>query len=151
MVEGKGADCVRSHVGLRKVESRWLPGHSPEETDDPLEQYQYLYLNDRPFYVIGILDQCYNAFGIYTYRNLDTEGEEGRRGSIRYDIDRTMAYGYNLSRVHIKENEPLWYDECDRRGQLVWTEHPGNFYATPEEPRWQEAYYRELDLSLIHI
>ena len=145
MVEGKGADCVRSHVGLRKVESRWLPGHSPEETDDPLEQYQYLYLNDRPFYVIGILDQCYNAFGIYTYRSLDTEGEEGRRGSIRYDIDRTMAYGYNLSRVHIKENEPLWYDECDRRGQLVWTEHPGNFYATPEEPRWQEAYYRELD------
>ena len=30
MIEGKGADCVRSHVGLRKVESRWLPGHSPE-------------------------------------------------------------------------------------------------------------------------
>lgn len=144
-VQGRTADRVYSHVGLRKVETRWLPGHSPEETSDPLEQYQYLYLNDRPFYVIGILDQCYNAFGIYTYRSLDEEGEEGRRGSIRYDIDRTMAYGYNLSRVHIKENEPLWYDECDRRGQLVWTEHPGNFYATPEDPRWQAAYNRELE------
>ena len=145
IIGGKGIDSVRSHVGLRKVECRWLPGHSPEDTDDPLEQYQYLYLNDLPFYVIGILDQCYNAFGIYTYRSLDEEGEEGKRGSIRYDIDRTIAYGYNLSRVHIKENEPLWYNECDRRGLLVWTEHPGNFYATPEDPRWQKAYYRELD------
>ncbi len=144
LVDGMRSDSVRSHVGLRKVETRWLAGHSPEETDDPKEQYQYLYLNDRPFYVIGVLDQCYNAFGIYTYRSLDEEGEEGCRGSIRYDIDRTLAYGYNLSRVHIKENEPLWYDECDRRGLLVWTEHPGNFYATPEDPRWQEAYYREL-------
>ena len=145
IIGGKGIDSVRSHVGLRKVECRWLPGHSPEDTDDPLEQYQYLYLNDLPFYVIGILDQCYDAFGIYTYRSLDEEGEEGKRGSIRYDIDRTIAYGYNLSRVHIKENEPLWYNECDRRGLLVWTEHPGNFYATPEDPRWQKAYYRELD------
>ena len=142
---GKTVDRVKSYVGLRKVETRWLPGHSPEENPDPLEQYQYIYLNGKPFYVIGVLDQCYNAFGIYTYRCLDEEGREGKRGSIRYDIDRTMAYGYNLSRVHIKENEPLWYEECDKRGLLVWTEHPGNFYATPEDPRWQEAYRRELD------
>lgn len=142
---GKIMDRVYSYMGLRKVETRWLPGHSPAENSDPLEQYQYLYLNDKPFYIIGVLDQCYNAFGIYTYRSLDAEGEEGRRGSICYDIDRTLSYGYNLSRVHIKENEPLWYEECDRRGLLVWTEHPGNFYATPEDPRWQEAYFRELN------
>lgn len=143
--DGRTVDRVRSYVGLRKVETRWLPGHGPEDTADPLEQYQYIYLNDKPFYVIGVLDQGYNAFGIYTYRSLGEEGEEGRRGSIRYDIDRTLAYGYNLSRVHIKENEPLWYAECDRRGLLVWTEHPGNFYATPEDPRWQAAYRRELE------
>ncbi|MDR1531067.1 MAG: carboxypeptidase-like regulatory domain-containing protein [Clostridiales bacterium] len=138
-------DSVRSRVGLRKIETKWLPGHSPEETSDPLEQYQYLYLNGRPFYIIGVLDQCYNAFGIYTYRGMSAEGEEGRRGSITYDIDRTLAYGYNLSRVHIKENEPLWYHECDRQGLPVWTEHPGNFYAVPEDPNWRGAYNRELD------
>lgn len=143
--DGEDQDFVKSYVGLRKVETRWLPGHSPDETADPLEQYQYLYLNGKPFYIIGVLDQGYNAFGIYTYRSLYAEGEQGPRGSIAYDIDRTMAYGYNLSRVHIKENEPLWYHECDKRGLPVWTEHPSNFYAVPEDPNWQTAYDRELD------
>jgi len=138
-------DNVRTYVGLRKIETRWLSGHSPEETDDPLDQYQYLYLNNRPFYVIGVLDQGYNAFGIYTYRSLEEEGPEGKRGSIAYEVDRTLGYGYNLSRMHIKENEPLWYHECDRRGLLVWTEHPSNFFATPDNPDWQSAYSRELD------
>lgn len=145
-------DLVKSYTGLRRVETKWLPGHSPEETDDPQNQYQYVYLNNRPFYMLGILDQCYNAFGIYTYRSLHTEGEQGARGSIAYDIDRTLAYGYNTSRVHIKENEPLWYAECDRRGLPVWTEHPSNFYAVPEDPNWQAAYRRELTgmLSRLH-
>jgi hypothetical protein len=137
-------DNVRTYAGLRKVETRWLIGHSPQDTDDVLDQYQYLYLNDRPFYLMGILDQCYNAFGIYTYRALGEEAPYGPRGSIAYDVDRTLAYGYNLSRVHIKENEPLWYHECDRRGLPVWTEHPGNFFATPDDPDWQAAYNREL-------
>lgn len=142
---GVTMDNVRTYAGLREVKTQWLPGHSPEDTDDPLNQYQYVYLNNKPFYIIGILDQCYNAFGIYTYRSLEAEGEFGPRGSIAYDVDRTLAYGYNLSRVHIKENEPLWYHECDRRGLPVWTEHPGNFYATPDNPNWQSAYFRELN------
>ena len=141
---GETLDTVRTYAGLRHVETGWLPGHSPADTKDIHDQYQYVYLNNRPFYVIGILDQCYNAFGIYTYRSLGEEGAQGRRGSIAYDIDRTLAYGYNLSRVHIKENEPLWYHECDRQGLPVWTEHPGNFYALPENPNWQSAYDREL-------
>lgn len=145
MADGRKADSVKSYFGLRKAETRWLPGHSPRDTDDTLSQYQYVYLNDKPFYVIGILDQCYNAFGVYTYRCLYAEGEAGKRGSIAYDIDRTLAYGYNLSRVHIKENEPLWYYECDKRGLPVWTEHPSNFYATPEDTDWTSAYMRELD------
>lgn len=137
-------DTVRTYCGLRTVETRWLTGHSPEDTSDVSDQYQYVYLNNRPFYVIGILDQAYNPFGIYTYRSYDGEGAEGKRGSIAYDVEKTLEYGYNLSRVHIKENEPLWYHECDRQGLLVWTEHPGNFYALPENPNWQNAYYREL-------
>ncbi len=144
-------DTVRTYAGLRSVETRWLPGHSPAETSNTLNQYQYVYLNNKPFYVIGILDQCYNGFGIYTYRSLLAEGEPGLRGSIAYDIDRTMAYGYNLSRVHIKENEPLWYHECDKQGLLVWTEHPSNFYATPEDPNWRTAYHRELDGMLTRL
>ena len=143
--DGAVMDVVRTWGGLRKVETRWLKGHSPEETPDVSQQYKYLYLNDRPFYLIGILDQGFNAFGIYTYRSLNAEGEQGKRGSIAYEIDRTLAYGYNLSRMHIKENEPLWYHECDRQGLLVWTEHPSNFFALPENPEWQAAYNRELD------
>ncbi len=152
LVHGKQTDAVKSYVGLRKVETKWLPGHSPEETRDPEEQYQYVYLNNRPFYVLGVLDQCYNPFGIYTYRSFGKEGPQGVRGSIAYDINRTLAYGYNVSRVHIKENEPLWYYECDRAGLPVWTEHPSNFYAEPENPNWQAAYRREMTgmLSRLH-
>lgn len=138
-------DIVKTYGGLRKVETRWLKGHSPENTSDVSQQYKYLYLNNRPFYLIGILDQGFNAFGIYTYRSLNEEGAQGKRGSIAYEIDRTLAYGYNLSRMHIKENEPLWYHECDKRGLLVWTEHPSNFFALPDNPEWQAAYNRELD------
>jgi hypothetical protein len=148
---GASCDTVRSYVGLRKAETRWMPGHSPDETSDLRNQYQYLYLNGKPFYIIGVLDQCYNAFGVYTYRSLKPEGEQGKRGSIAYDVERTLAYGYNLSRVHIKENEPLWYHECDVSGLLVWTEHPGNFYATPEDPNWRSAYNRELDGMLLRL
>ena len=142
--DGKETDSLVTHSGLRKVENKWLPGHSPEETSDKLEQYQYIYLNNRPFYMVGVLDQSYNPFGIYTYRSVGKEGKEGERGSIEYDVKETLALGYNLSRIHIKENEPLWYYEADKAGLPVWTEHPGNFYATPEDPDWQAAYNREM-------
>ncbi|MBO4355724.1 MAG: hypothetical protein J5850_02585 [Clostridia bacterium] len=141
---GKETDSLVTHSGLRKIENKWLYGHSPDETSDKLEQYQYIFLNNRPFYMVGVLDQSYNPFGIYTYRSLGKEGKEGYRGSIEYDVRQTLEQGYNLSRIHIKENEPLWYFEADKAGLPVWTEHPGNFYATPDDPDWQAAYNREM-------
>ncbi|MCE5341971.1 MAG: carboxypeptidase regulatory-like domain-containing protein [Eubacteriales bacterium] len=140
LLKGRVVDTVCTYAGLRRVETDWLPGRTPPAP----QACQYLYLNRKPLYVAGILDQGYNPFGIYTYRSFESEGSEGRRGSIAYDVDRTLAYGYNLSRMHIKENEPLWYYECDRRGLPVWTEHPGNFYAMPDDPDWRIAYAREM-------
>ncbi len=134
-------DRVESYFGLRRIESRWAPGHGPRDGVPPEEQYQYLYLNGRPFYLRGVLDQGYNPWGIHTYRAY----EDPEKGSVRFDVRKAAEYGYNTLRMHIKENEPLWYYACDAAGVAVWTEHPGNVHAVPENARWRAAYRRELE------
>lgn len=133
-------DRVGSYFGLRKIETRWAPGHGPGEITEPSGQYQYLYLNDQPFYMRGILDQGYNPWGLHTYRAYASPA----KGSICRDVDKAKEYGFNMLRMHIKENEPLWYYYCDLAGVPVWTEHPGNVHAVPENSRWRSAYRREL-------
>lgn len=137
---GAALDRAGTYFGLRKIEERWAPGHSPSECADPKDRYKYFYLNNRPFYMAGVLDQGYNPWGIYTYRSF----RQPQRGSIRYDIDKAREFGYNTLRMHIKENEPLWYYYCDLTGMPVWTEHPGNRNAAPENGRWDSMYRREL-------
>lgn len=97
-------------------------------------------LNGKPLFLRGVLDQGYNPWGIYTYpffRGM-------RRGAMEFDIRKAKEYGYNLIRMHIKDNEPLWYGLCDEAGMLVWDEHPSNFYATWDDPLWRNMYGRQL-------
>ncbi|HEX2927733.1 MAG TPA: glycoside hydrolase family 2 TIM barrel-domain containing protein, partial [Ruminiclostridium sp.] len=141
-LSGQGIkDSVKTYFGLRKIEADWAPGHSPSETDDKQEQYKYLYLNGKPFYMLGILDQGYNPWGIYTYR---AYGTDTLRGSIKFDINHAKSFGYNTIRMHIKENEPLWYYYCDVAGIVVWNEHPSNEFAVPDNPVWDGMYRRQL-------
>lgn len=100
---------------------------------------QYVKLNGNDIYIRGVLDQGYNPWGIYTY-----PFDRGGRGSMSYDIEKAEKYGYNLIRMHIKDTEPLWYRLCDEKGMLVWDEHPVNFYARWDNPRWRAMYRRRL-------
>src|SRR5690606_10558260 len=69
---------------------------------------------------------------------------EREKGSMGYDIQKAEEYGYNLIRMHIKDNEPHWYSICDEVGMLVWDELPSNFYAKAEDLVWRGMYLREL-------
>lgn len=143
LVGEREIDRVKSYSGLRAIYCDWAPGHSPAETADPAEQYQYVYLNGRPLYLVGILDQAYNPWGIYTYRSY---GPEDLAGSIQNDLQIAKSLGYNLIRLHIKTNEPLWLYEAARAGLLVWDELP-NYRGTPESEGWSRL---EKHLEAVH-
>lgn len=100
---------------------------------------QYFRLNDNDIYIRGILDQGYNPWGLYTYLS-----RNGGKGSMEYDIQKAKLYGYNLIRMHVKDNEAGWYQLCDETGMLVWNEHPSDFYGVWHDRKWRSMYYRRL-------
>ena len=65
-------------------------------------------------------------------------------GSMEFDIRKAKEYGYNLIRMHIKDNEPDWYRICDETGMLVWDEMPVSFYATFRDEKWRKNYEQQL-------
>lgn len=117
------AEGVRTTFGLRKVERKWAPGHTDE--------YQYIYLNNRPIYVRGVLDQAYNPWGVYTYTGVTagpdlqtgTVSKPGR-GSMVRDLQEAKRLGFNVIRTHVKVNEPAYYHWADKLGLMVWYDFP---------------------------
>lgn len=100
----------------------------------------YVTVNGKPVYLRGVLDQGYNPWGIYTYTSLTGEGP----GSVSFDVKAAGECGYNMIRMHIKDNEPEWYTACDREGVLVWDEVPSCFYGTWENTLWRGLHLRRL-------
>lgn len=77
---------------------------------------------------------------VYTQRPTDE--------ALRYDIEMTKAFGFNMCRKHVKVEPARWYYWCDRLGLLVWQDMPnGDRHIRPGEPDIQrtdasEANYR---------
>ena len=92
-------DEISSYFALRKVS---LIEHNG---------YKVIALNNKPYFMKGVLDQGYYKNGLYTpddYQNYID------------DITLVKALGFNTIRKHIKIEAPIWYYECDRLGILVW-------------------------------
>ena len=68
-------------------------------------------LNNKPYFMKGVLDQGYYADGLLT-PNSDED--------YINDINLTKSLGFNVSRKHIKIESMRWYYHCDRLGLLVW-------------------------------
>jgi Glycosyl hydrolases family 2, TIM barrel domain/Glycosyl hydrolases family 2/Glycosyl hydrolases family 2, sugar binding domain len=73
------------------------------------------YLNGKPIYIRGALDQDYYPEGICTPPSVDFLEDQFRKAK---------ALGLNLLRCHIKVPDPRYYDVADRLGMLIWTEIP---------------------------
>ena len=69
------------------------------------------YLNNRPYFHNGLLDQGYYPDGLYT-----APSDE----ALQYDIRKMKELGFNMLRKHIKIEPQRWYYHCDRIGMLVW-------------------------------
>ena len=92
-------DEVNSYFAMRKVSTMIYEGHT------------VIALNNKPYFMKGVLDQGYYKPGLYT--------PESYQDYVS-DIGLVKSMGFNTIRKHIKIEAPRWYYECDRMGILVW-------------------------------
>ncbi|WP_426492164.1 glycoside hydrolase family 2 protein [Hymenobacter sp. 102] len=100
---------IETHFGLRKIESRGT----------------YVYLNNEPTYLDGILYQP----GTATFEEMQRH------------MHAMQALGCNLVRVHIAGVDPRIYALADELGLLLWVEVPSPHSSTP---RSRENHRAEL-------
>lgn len=107
--EGQTVDSVKSYFAMRKIEKR-----------KSADGFWRLFLNDRPIFQFGPLDQGWWPDGLYTAPTDE---------ALRYDIEVTKRIGCNMIRKHVKVEPSRWYHHCDKAGILVWQDMPSAFSA----------------------
>ena len=121
VAEDSVIDRIFTYFGMRKVSIAKAPGGD----------YQYIYLNNRPVYLLGALNQSFNPDGVYTF--LTDE-------AIRRDVERAKEFGFNFLRLHIKVDEPRLYYWADKLGLLFMCDIP-NFgtYTETAKARFEQT------------
>ena len=107
-----GEDSVESYFGMRKF--------SVERDENGVKR---LFLNNKPYFHTGLLDQGYYCDGLYTAPS---------DNAMVYDIQTAKDLGFNMLRKHIKIEPLRFYYHCDRLGMLVWQDmvNGGGKYKT---------------------
>jgi len=103
LIKGKTTDRVSSYFGMRKI----------SVVDDG--GYKKLYLNNKFLFEVGPLDQGFWPDGGYT---APTDA------ALKYDLEMTKKFGFNMVRKHIKVEPYRWYYWTDKLGLLVWQDMP---------------------------
>lgn len=94
-----GNDQIEKTFGFRQIETR--DGQ--------------LYLNGKPFYLRGALDQDYY---------LDTLTTPPSVAFLEDQLRKAKQMGLNCLRYHIKLADPRYYEVADRLGMLLWVDFP---------------------------
>ena len=93
-------DVVSSYFGMRKFSIGYDDKAVPR-----------LYLNNKPYFQTGLLDQGYWPDG-----GMTPPCDE----AMIFDIREMKNLGFNMLRKHIKVEPRRWYYHCDRLGMIVW-------------------------------
>ena len=93
-------DRVKSYFGMRKFS---------EGTDE--NGIPRLFLNNKPYFQNGLLDQGYYPDGFLTPPSNE---------ALENDVKTMKECGFNMLRKHIKIEPLLWYHYCDVNGIIVW-------------------------------
>ncbi|MCB6611000.1 sugar-binding domain-containing protein [[Clostridium] symbiosum] len=99
-----GEDEVSSYFGMRKISS----GRDKKGI-------LRFFLNNKPYFFNGILDQGYWPESLLTAPSDD---------ALKYDIVKLKEMGYNTIRKHVKIEPERFYYHCDRLGMIVWQDMP---------------------------
>jgi hypothetical protein len=108
-------DKVLSYTGLRKISL----GKTPDGFTRMLLNNEFVFQN-------GPLDQGFWPDGLYT-----PPTEE----AMVYDLLKTKEMGFNMLRKHVKVENRIFYNWCDKLGILVWQDMPsGDKYISGDMP-----------------
>jgi hypothetical protein len=120
-------DELTVEFGMRKVETR-----------DNL-----IYLNGRPIFLIGALDQDFYPRTIFTPPSDEF---------LRDQFQKAKHMGLNLLRCHIKVPDPRYLEWADRLGLLVWAELPswGSRLTERSKRRAEQTLFEMIDRDYNH-
>lgn len=145
---------IKSYFGMRKFSVG---------TDN--QGIKRLFLNNKPYFHNGLLDQGYYSDGYLT---------PPTNQAMENDVLFAKEAGFNMLRKHIKIEPLLWYHYCDVNGILVWQDMVNgggeyglevsvipfvnitlddrnyrNFHRT--DPEGRKLYYQELNETINHL
>lgn len=95
-----GQDRVSSYFAMRKC-----------DIQTAADGTRRFFLNNKPYFQAGVLDQGYWPEGLYTAPS---------DSALVADITRMKELGFNMLRKHAKIEPERFYYHCDRLGMLVW-------------------------------
>ncbi len=107
-----GSDVVQSYAGIRSI-----------SVQRDTAGVNRLFLNGKPLFQYGLLDQGWWPDGLYTAPTDE---------ALASDIDTTKRLGFNMIRKHVKVEPARWYYHADRLGVLVWQDMPSGGDSTPQ-------------------
>ena len=93
---GLVADQVNSYFAMRKV-----------STKRDKNGIVRLELNNKAYFQFGPLDQGWWPDGLYTAPTDE---------ALKYDLQKTKDFGFNMIRKHVKVEPARWYTHCDQLG-----------------------------------
>ena len=102
--DGKTIDKVEGYSAFREI-----------SVVEDADGHKRMALNGKPLFHYGPLDQGWWPDGLYT-----APCDE----ALRYDLERTKEFGFNMIRKHVKVEPDRWYYHCDKLGILVWQDMP---------------------------
>ncbi|MBN1804412.1 MAG: hypothetical protein JW837_04115 [Sedimentisphaerales bacterium] len=132
--KGRMVDSVNSYFGMRKISL------GKDEKD-----ITRLFLNNRPLFHFGPLDQGWWPDGLYT---APTDA------ALRYDIEVLKKLGCNMLRKHVKVEPDRLYYWCDKLGLMVWQDMPnGDRHIGGNDPDIErtEESAKQFELELTRV
>ncbi len=111
---GQVVDVVTTYFAMRKI-----------SLGKDEQGIMRLMLNNKPVFQHGPLDQGFWPDGLYTAPTDE---------ALKFDIEITKQYGFNMIRKHVKVEPARWYYHCDKLGMLVWQDMPSGDRNAPWDP-----------------
>ena len=116
---GKVIDRVAAYAPMREVSVYRKNGNT-----------LLMGLNGEGLFQLGPLDQGWWPDGLYTAPTDE---------ALKFDIQKTKDFGFNMIRKHVKVEPDRWYYYCDQLGMIVWQDMPS--FAVSK--KWGMYYYGE--------